>query len=69
MNVKSVSSTNVAGIGYDDTSATLEVHFTSGAIYQYFNVPRYTYDAFMNSSSKGQYLNQHIKNAYRYMRL
>lgn len=34
-----VSSSNIASIGYDPGSETLEIEFTNGSIYQYFNVP------------------------------
>lgn len=69
MNVQPVASANVSAIGYDDASLTLEVHFTSGLMYQYFDVPRSIYDELMNAPSKGQYLNLNIRNNYRYMRL
>ena len=34
-----VISSNIASIGYDAGNETLEVEFTNGSIYQYFNVP------------------------------
>jgi hypothetical protein len=64
-----VDSTIVAGVGYDDETLTLEVHFTTGAVYQYFDVPRSAYDEFLHAASKGQYFNEVVKNGYRYMRL
>ena len=36
-----VSSSNIASIGYDSDSETLEIEFTNGSIYQYFNLPDY----------------------------
>jgi len=69
MNVQPVASANVTAVGYDEPSLTLEVHFSSGAIYQYFDLPRSTYDDLMNAPSKGQYFNLYIRNNYRYMRL
>jgi hypothetical protein len=69
MNVQQVASSTISALGYDDALSTLEVHFTSGAVYQYFDVPRQVYDDLVNSPSKGQYLNVNIKNFYRYMRL
>ena len=35
----SVASSNVAAVGYDPATETLEVEFLSGSIYQYYNVP------------------------------
>jgi hypothetical protein len=65
----SVSSTNTASIGYDPTSETLEVEFTNGSIYQYFNVPAGLHEQLMAAPSKGQFLNFYIKNAYPYSRV
>jgi len=56
-----VSSTTVASIGYEADTQTLEVEFHSGSVYQYFNVPELHYEGLLNASSKGQYLNEHIK--------
>jgi hypothetical protein len=64
-----VSSTDVASIGYDLDSQTLEVEFNSGGIYQYFQVSRGTYEEFINASSKGKYLHLNIKNRYSYSRV
>lgn len=64
-----VSSSNVAAIGYDIASHTLEVEFNNGAVYQYFAVPQAVYEAFMQASSKGGFLAQHIKGAFRYERV
>lgn len=65
----SVSSSNIRSIGYDPRVALLEIEFTSGAIYQYFDVPQYLYDQLMQSSSKGEFLNDYIKYSYRYQRV
>lgn len=65
----SVASSNIASIGYDADTDTLEVEFLSGAIYQYYNVPQNMYDQLMQAGSKGRFLNTYIKNAYPYSRL
>lgn len=64
-----VASTNIAAIGYDFTTQTLEVEFLSGWVYQYYGVPENLYQQIMQTSSKGQFLNQYIKNAYPYSRV
>lgn len=64
-----MTSSNVASVGYDASTLTLEVEFTSGSIYQYFDVPETVYQEFISSESVGAYLNQHIKNSYRYVQL
>ncbi|MBU4457089.1 MAG: KTSC domain-containing protein [Nanoarchaeota archaeon] len=64
-----VSSTNVQSIGYDVGNGTLEVEFHNGGIYQYFGVPETAYTGLMRASSKGGYLNDHIKDRYRCRKL
>jgi hypothetical protein len=66
MNRDPVASSNVASIGYDDQSETLEVEFRNGTIYQYFSVPINVYEQLCNAPSKGVFLNMYIKNAYAY---
>jgi hypothetical protein len=66
MNRTSVVSSNIASIGYDPNTMTLEVEFKNGSVYQYFDVPESTYQELMTASSVGTYLNQHIKNSFRY---
>ena len=60
-----VSSTNLRSIGYDAADGTLEVEFNSGGIYQYFDVPEAVYTALMRASSKGRYMNDHVRDHYR----
>ena len=69
MNRTLVSSSNIRSIGYDQQSATLEVEFTSGDVYQYFNVPEHLYQGLMSAASKGQFLNDSIKYSYRYQKV
>jgi hypothetical protein len=64
-----VDSSNINSIGYDEESSTLEIEFHSGAIYQYFDVSFPVYDGLMEADSKGQYLSQHIKGKYRYVKV
>lgn len=68
MNRVSVSSSNIASVGYDQSSQTLEVEFNSGAIYEYYDVPEFIYQELISASSVGGYFAQQIKNAYNYSR-
>lgn len=66
MNRVCVSSSNVAAVGYDQNSLTLEVEFKSGSIYQYFGVQSKHFHALSSGSvSVGRYLNTEIKPHYR----
>lgn len=69
MQRKPVTSSNIAEIGYDEASRTLEILFRNGRLYQYFDVPLADYQGLMNAASHGQYLNAHIKGRYRYARV
>jgi hypothetical protein len=69
MNRHPVSSTNIASVGYDAQSMTLEIEFSSGTVYQYFDVPEAVHQEFMGSDSKGQFFASQIKGGYRYGRV
>lgn len=59
----SVQSTNLASVGFDPDSATLEVEFLKGGVYQYFGVPTDVHSGLMAAGSKGSYFDQSIKKA------
>ncbi len=59
-----VSSSDIASVGYDMITQTLEVEFHSGGIYQYHNVPKKVYDELTNAASHGKYFAYNIKNSY-----
>lgn len=69
MEMTIVDSSNVAAIGFDKDSQTLQVEFNSGAAYQYFDVPEAVYEGLLAAASVGQYLNQQVKGTYRYSRV
>jgi hypothetical protein len=64
-----VNSSTVASAGYDLPTTTLEVEFTNGNVYQYFDVPDLVYQEFRQAPSPGQFLNANIKGSYRYARV
>lgn len=64
-----VSSSNIAAIGYEADTLTLEVEFRNGSVYQYHGVPPETFDSFMQASSKGAFLNTNIRNSYGHTKL
>jgi len=69
MERQSVQSSNIASIGYDEESSTLEIEFLNGGIYQYFDVPINVYQELMSAGSHGQYLAQQIKGRFRYAKI
>lgn len=62
----SVSSSNIASVGYDKEEQTLEVEFNSGAVYQYFQVPVNVYEGLISASSVGKYFNANVRDVYSY---
>ncbi|BET57741.1 KTSC domain-containing protein [Geobacter sp. 60473] len=58
-----VSSSNLASVGYDASSAVLEVEFNHGGIYQYSGVPEEIYHSLMSAGSHGTYFDQFVKKA------
>ncbi|SFV32876.1 KTSC domain-containing protein [Hyphomicrobium facile] len=69
MNREYVSSTNIASVGYDEPTQTLEVEFTNGSVYQYYNVDAGLYERFKEAPSKGQFLNTYIRSGYPFSRV
>lgn len=70
MNRTSVTSSNLASVGYDSTTQTLEIKFLHGSVYQYLNVPLSVYQGLMAASSHGSYFDQNIKKAgYSYQKV
>lgn len=62
----SVSSSNVASVGYDESLRILEVEFLNGAVYEYYDVPENVYQELVSASSVGGYLAQRVKKVYGY---
>ena len=61
-----VSSSTLRSVGYSPRSATLEVEFTSGDVYRYFDVPIEVFDSLMSAGSLGRYFNARIRDRYRF---
>lgn len=70
MNRKPVSSSNIASVGYDNGTQTLEVEFHNGSVYQYRNVPSGIYQGLMGAPSHGEYFDAYVKKGgYSYTRI
>ena len=64
-----VQSTDLAIVGYEPKTGTLEVTFRRGGVYRYKNVPQEIYEAFMKAESLGTYFNQTIKDQFACVKL
>jgi hypothetical protein len=61
---ESVRSSNLASVGYDANSKTLEIEFKNRRVYQYFQVPAMEYLSLINAESVGRYFSAEIRGAY-----
>jgi hypothetical protein len=59
-----VKSSNIAAVGYDSASKTLEVEFKTGAAYSYSNVPPSVARSLRKAQSIGGYFANKIKANY-----
>jgi hypothetical protein len=62
-----VTSDSLQAVGYRE--GTLEVEFTTGTVYQYFDVPDRVYEELMAAESKGGFFNRRIRDHFRYARV
>jgi hypothetical protein len=63
------NSSNIAGFDYIPAQKVLIVEFKNGGRYNYYDVPEVMFERMKQAESKGQFLAQNIKNAYRYARV
>ena len=63
-----IESSMIRSVGYDEASKTLEVEFTSGGIYEYYNVSPQAYKGLLAASSHGRYFLANIRDVYPYRR-
>lgn len=69
MQRRPVDSSAIASVGYDAATGTLEVEYSHGAVYQYFDIPEDMYVQLMQASSKGTYLYNNVRDAFPYSRV
>lgn len=64
MNLKPVTSSNIAAIGHDPDNNILHVQFKNGGTYAYHGVSAEEHDALVDADSVGSHFHQHIKAKY-----
>jgi hypothetical protein len=69
MNRVPVESANIASIGFDKETSTLEIEFLDGAVYQYFDIEERLFTGLVASDAKGAYFAKNIKGIFRYSRV
>jgi hypothetical protein len=66
--INTPESTTVTRFDYQTDRRILLVEFKDGGRYQYYDVPGHVFEQMKAAASKGQFLAQKIKGAYRYAR-
>ena len=59
-----MTSTNIASIGHEPDTETLEVEFKTSGSDRYLNVPAFMHERLMTADSVGTFFNAEIKSAY-----
>ncbi len=59
-----VVSSDIASIGYDAATGTLEIEFRATGVYRYFSVPQNIFDGLQTTSSPGKFFLQNIKGKF-----
>jgi hypothetical protein len=62
-----VESSLMTGVKYDEKARELDIRFTSGKTYRYFDVPADVYIRLLGADSKGEFFNEEIRGAYEYV--
>ena len=57
-------STDIRAIGHNSKTLEMHIHFISGGLYAFYNVPISLYGQLMNAPSKGKFFHQHIRGRY-----
>lgn len=63
-----VESSMICAVRYDEENRLLEVHFNTGRIYCYEDVPPDVYQGLLDAESKGRYMRAYIIDVYSYRR-
>lgn len=61
-----VDSTCISSAGYDPESNDLEIEFTDGTVYTYYNVSGHQFSRMLRSHSPGWYFNRYIRDSYSF---
>jgi KTSC domain len=65
MDMQSVDSSAILEIGYDVSTQQMKIEFKQGKTYDFCRVPEYIFQGLLESSSKGAYYNNYIRDNYQ----
>lgn len=73
MEMISVDSSNIAEIGWEAGSKSsvgiLNVRFSNGSLYEYYDVESVIFDLFIKAESKGKFFSSFIRKIYKYSKI
>jgi hypothetical protein len=69
MELITVDSSSVRGVGYDENRKILYLQYIDGEMYQYFKVPKSDFIDLLSAKSIGRFVNKRIKPYYNYKKL
>lgn len=69
MHRTAVGSPGIEQLGYEEGSEILEIKFSSGTVYEFYNVPSKMYEQLMNSPRKELFYETNILVRFPYKRL
>jgi hypothetical protein len=69
MERRAVRSQEIAIVGYDAETLTLEIVFRRGGVYHYTGVPEEIYKGLMTAPSRAIYFSQSVKEKYPYQKI
>lgn len=64
MKKTNVDSSMLSSVGYDEEKQILEAEFTSGKVYQYYDVPKDVFEELMQARSVGGYFRGSVLGCY-----
>ncbi len=67
--IETPESSNIARYRYEINESVLQVEFKNGGTYNYYDVHQEIFDQMKAAASKGQFLAQNVKGAYRYAKV
>lgn len=69
MQTKTIDSTSVAEVGYEQEENLLRVQFQNGSTYDYFDVPADVYEGILRAPSAGRFFNENVSGEFAYQRV
>jgi hypothetical protein len=64
-----LGSSMIASAGYDSATRVLEIEFTAGAVYRYFDVLLDVYQDLLDAPSHGRFFHSRIRGIFAYHRI